>query len=431
MASSGAGRAAVAAAARRRGASARYCSGSAVTTERRFEAKSVVQGPALRNAHEECSSDIAPVEYPQPGVNISEEESLFGQWGYKPPPAASQAHYGNRDSLYSTLTVTTQKAIRSPFEPKKVLPPPTKSVAIFGCTGWIGSRVAKRFVEAPEIEEVRLCTRYPDQVPPDLKKVIAINPDKCTLEETNVLDRPSINRAVQGVDCVINAVHLINEDFYNLHHDVYVKGTSNLGYQARLTGCKRFLQISGFDAQFNSDSDYGDFRAKAEDVALAEMFFSTVVRVGHLYGEGYRWRGLGKQFYPTPYPDTKLQPVWIGDLTEAIFRLLQDPQSVKRVVDLGGPKIMTHMQFAVERARIYGGPNPFPCPAWLATAGAFCMEYLFPNPWANQNMVCDYEMDQISRTPENNPHVWYWENIGMKPLTIAEAKKREDAGARL
>eukprot|EP00756_Hemistasia_phaeocysticola_P040860 Hpha_TRINITY_DN16887_c1_g2::TRINITY_DN16887_c1_g2_i1::g.153392::m.153392/K00356/E1.6.99.3; NADH dehydrogenase len=318
--------------------------------------------------------------------------------------------------------------MRSPFEPKRVLPPPTKSVAIFGCTGWVGTRVAKKFVESEEIEEVRLCTRYPDQLPNDLKKVIAINPQKCTLEETNALDRPSINRALQGVDTVINAIHLINEDFYNMHYEVNVTGTSNIAYQARLVGVKRYLHISGLDAIFNSDSDYADSRSKSEDVALAEQFFATIVRPGHLYGEGYRFRGLGKVFYPTVYPDTKLQPLWVGDLVEAVWKLLQDPTSVKRVVELGGPKVMTHMQFAIERAKSYGGPGPLPVPPSLATAAAFATEYLFPNPWINQNMVCDYEMDQVARTKESNPHIWTFDHLDMEPKSISEARLLEKTG---
>eukprot|EP01065_Artemidia_motanka_P038457 TRINITY_DN47309_c0_g1_i1.p1 TRINITY_DN47309_c0_g1~~TRINITY_DN47309_c0_g1_i1.p1 ORF type:complete len:420 (+),score=93.07 TRINITY_DN47309_c0_g1_i1:108-1367(+) len=411
-------------------AAVRAATGRAACLQRRFagevaEPKVPVptQGPTTHHYPERRYET-----YPQPNIAIDKEEPIFGDYGYRPPPKASQEHYQQKESTLGSIFVTQRKALRAPTHPKKILPPPAKTVALFGCTGYVGSRIAMRLAKSDEVTELRLCTRYPDQLTPDIKKVIAVNPDKCTLEETNVLDRPSINRAVQGCDAVINAVELINEDFYNMHHDVYVRGTGNIANQVRVTGAGRYIHVSGLDAIFGSDSDYADFRAKAEDCALAESFFTTVIRAGHLYGAGYRLRGLGKVMYPTVYPDTKLQPVWVGDIAEAVFRISQDPNSVKRVLDLGGPKVMTHMQFAIERAKAYSGPAPFPVPTWLGVTGAFLNEYLFPNPWTNQNMVCDYEMDQIARTKKNNPHLWTWEDLNMTPLSVAEARQKESAG---
>lgn len=120
--------------------------------------------------------------------------------------------------------------------------------------------------------------------------------------------------------------------------------------------------------------------------------------------------------------------MWVNDLAEAIFRLLQNPHSVKRVLDLGGPEVCTHMQFAADRARAYGGPQPFPVPGWLAWWSAAFAERLFPNPWFNGDMVSNHEFDQTARTKDMNPYIWTWDDIGFQPASIEQARERELAG---
>eukprot|EP01061_Rhynchopus_euleeides_P038987 TRINITY_DN66866_c0_g1_i1.p1 TRINITY_DN66866_c0_g1~~TRINITY_DN66866_c0_g1_i1.p1 ORF type:complete len:409 (+),score=118.87 TRINITY_DN66866_c0_g1_i1:141-1367(+) len=365
--------------------------------------------------------------YAGSGTNIAGEEPMFGNFGYKPPPPMSRDQYSLSDN-FNIVQTTTTKGVRQPASQKKVLPPPATKVAIFGATGFQGSRIAKRLVEAPEIEEVRLCTRYPDEIPPDLQKVIELNPEKCTVEETHVNVLPSVNKALQGCNAVINAIDMRNEDFYNLHVDVHVQGMQNIAYQARMCGIKRVVYISGLDAIMQNDSDYSDFRAKAEDMALAECFFGAVLRPGKLYGSGYRYSSLGKFFYPTVHSDTKLQPTWANDLAEATFRVIRDPNAVKRVIELGGPKVMTHMQFASERAAYLKGPSPFPLPIWIANITAFFSELVNARPHFTGNMICEMEQHQVARTKEENPYLWSWEDLGMTPSTMQEAAAREAKG---
>eukprot|EP01060_Flectonema_neradi_P035447 TRINITY_DN6526_c0_g1_i1.p1 TRINITY_DN6526_c0_g1~~TRINITY_DN6526_c0_g1_i1.p1 ORF type:complete len:415 (+),score=68.67 TRINITY_DN6526_c0_g1_i1:76-1320(+) len=361
------------------------------------------------------------------GTDIASEEPIFGVHGYKPPTQASPMHYSVNDA-FGGVTITSTKSMRPPSETKKVLPPPAKIVALTGCTSFQGTRIAKKLVESDDIEEVRLLTRYPDQVPADLQKVISINPEKCTLEEANVLDKASLNRSLQGCDSIVNAIDLRNDDYYNLHYDVYVKGTSNLCYVARTVGIKRYVAISGLDANFHSDSDYSDFRAKAEDMAFAENFYTVVMRPGHLYGDGYRYSKLGSQFYPTVYPNTRLQPTWVNDLADAVFKVLRDPHAVKRVIELGGPKVMTHMQFAIDRQVYHNGPKPFPIDEYLGDMVAFCNEIFNPNPTFSRSRVWELEMDQVARTKKENPHVWSWEDLGLTPATMEEASRKEKDG---
>eukprot|EP01064_Diplonema_japonicum_P013392 TRINITY_DN2094_c1_g1_i2.p1 TRINITY_DN2094_c1_g1~~TRINITY_DN2094_c1_g1_i2.p1 ORF type:complete len:272 (+),score=31.69 TRINITY_DN2094_c1_g1_i2:65-880(+) len=261
--------------------------------------KRAVQRRMLQMPHNEQDGPLT--KRAGSGVNIASEEPMFGKHGYRPLPKMSQANYANTDA-YASVYTTTTKAVRMAHEPKKILPSPAKRVAVFGCTSFQGSRIAKKLVESPEYDEVRLCTRYPDQIPEDLQKIININPEKCFLEATNVLDKPSINRALEGVDSIVNAIDMRNDDFYNLHVDVHVKGSSNIAYQARLRGIKRYIYISGLDAIWGNDSDRSDFRAKAEEMALAESFFAVVLKPGHLYGSGYRYSNFGKQWYPTVFP---------------------------------------------------------------------------------------------------------------------------------
>ena len=239
--------------------------------------------------------------YHTEGTNIASEAPMFGKHGYKPLDMPSESHYALTDN-FAFVTTTNKKALRLPGQNKKILPPPATKVAIFGATSYQGTRIAKRLLEAPEILEVRMCTRYPDQIPADLQKLIDENPDKCTVEETNVLQQSSVNRALQGCDAVINAIDLRVEDFYNTHYDVHVHGNQNVAYQARLCGIKRVVYISGLDAIYGNDSDYSDFRCKSEDLLLAECFFGVVVRPGKLFGSGYRYSTVGKVCYPTVYP---------------------------------------------------------------------------------------------------------------------------------
>ena len=93
--------------------------------------------------------------------------------------------------------------------------------------------------------------------------------------------------------------------------------------------------------------------------------------------------------------DTKLQPVYVEDASEASVRVLQPPSS-QRIYELAGPRIYTYRALLTELAASTGSrPVLVPIPFGLWHAIAYFGEIL-PSPPITRNQVELMEVDSIA-----------------------------------
>ena len=123
-------------------------------------------------------------------------------------------------------------------------------VLITGGTGLIGTRLAKRLIDAGD--EVRLFDAAPAELNTDLASAEVIKGDVCALEE--------LSGALKGVDRVVHLAFKLGSESSEdalLAAKVNIVGTTNLLEAARAAGTEQVLMASSV-AVFGSDAMYQD-----------------------------------------------------------------------------------------------------------------------------------------------------------------------------
>ncbi|WP_245454912.1 complex I NDUFA9 subunit family protein [Mesorhizobium sp. M9A.F.Ca.ET.002.03.1.2] len=247
-------------------------------------------------------------------------------------------------------------------------------VTVFGGTGFLGRRTVKRLLERGFT--VRAASRHPARVGPVFSSAARM-PEAV---EADILDASSIGSAIAGSQAVVNAVSLYVEQGVQTFERVHVKAAADLAAASRDSEVDQFIQISGIGSDPQSDSNYISARGRGE-VAVANAFPGAfIVRPAVMTGPDDAFlTTIVKLIRLLPvYPlfgdgGTRLQPVYVADIAEAVSRLI-DGQIHKgsSIFEFGGPRIYTYKELLQEIAQqvdTHVRLMPVPFAVWSALAG--------------------------------------------------------------
>lgn len=168
-----------------------------------------------------------------------------------------------------------------------------------------------------------------------------------TVATADVHDPAVLRRHVAGADAVINLVGILNENGRNTFERVHVELTRKVIEACRDAGVDRLHQMSSLKAG-KGESKYLATRGEAEALVRASTLDWTIYEPSTLFGPG---DGLVTRFdallrmapaMPLPRPDSKMAPVYVGDVAEAMARCVANPAvSVLQTFELYGPEVWT------------------------------------------------------------------------------------------
>jgi NADH dehydrogenase len=272
------------------------------------------------------------------------------------------------------------------------------TVSVFGGTGFLGRRLARRL--AAEGATLRIAVRNPDRA----RSVFApADVDRFTLFRADVRDAASVAAAVAGADAVVNAVSAYVEKPGVTFESVHVQGARTLAQEAAAAGVARLVLVSGIGADPRSRSPYIRARGRGE-LAVRESFPSaTIVRPSAMFGPGDALFGtladIVRLFPVVPLIGggrTRLQPVYVEDVAEAVVRMLADRGTAGQTCELAGPGVYTLRELVgfvlrlMDKRRLLV-PVPFP----VAEIQARLFE-LLPNPPLTTGQVDLLRMDNMA-----------------------------------
>lgn len=167
-------------------------------------------------------------------------------------------------------------------------------------------------------------------------------------------DEKSIREAVKYSNVVVNLVGREFETKNFKYDDVHVEGARRLARICREAGVDRFIHLSALNATPNPESHIiqgGSKFLKSKyygECAVREEFpEATIIRPSDIYGQEDRflryyahiWR---RQFRAMPLwkkgECTIKQPVYVGDIAQAIVNCAKDPDTAGQVYQAVGPK---------------------------------------------------------------------------------------------
>jgi uncharacterized protein YbjT (DUF2867 family) len=268
---------------------------------------------------------------------------------------------------------------------------------VFGGSGFIGRYVVTNLARDGWL--VRVAVRRPDEAL-FLKTAGAIG--QVTPVATNVRDRPSVARAVQGADAIVNLVGILHETGRQRFQAVQAGGARTIAEEAARAGARRLVHVSAIGADANSRSEYA--RTKAEGEAAVRQAFptATILRPSIVFGpeDGFfnRFAKMAQLSPALPLIGggrTRFQPVYVGDVAEAVVKAIETPAAAGQTYELGGPKIysfadlMRLLLHETGRKRLLM-PLPFPV-ASLMGAVLQCL----PSPQLTLDQVRQLKRDNV------------------------------------
>lgn len=219
----------------------------------------------------------------------------------------------------------------------------TRRVAtVFGGSGFIGRYVVKRLAQQGYV--VRVAVRDPEAAL-FLKPMGAVG--QVVPLFASVMNEATVHRAVAGAEVVINLVGALAEtraaSFQALHTD----GAERIARIAATCGVARLIQISAIGADPNSPSRYASTKGKAEQAVLAAFPQATILRPSLVFGLEdkffNRFAALARllPFMPVISGATKMQPVYVCDVADAVMAALASSATRGKTYELGGPRVWT------------------------------------------------------------------------------------------
>ncbi len=252
-----------------------------------------------------------------------------------------------------------------------------KNILVLGGTGFVGRHLCQ--------ELVRLQHRVTVPTRDVAKARIGDSSPLLNLVQADVHDESALASLMPGHDAVVNLVAILHGNSFEFErtHVELVKKIARVCHDA---GVSRLVHVSALGAASDAPSLYQRSKARGEEVLRASQLDWTVLRPSVIFGEGDQFLNLFARlqtFFPVmplAGANTLFQPVWVGDVVQAIVQCLQRDDTVKLTYEACGPDRFTLRELVKLAGNLSGHARPvIALPAPVARLQALFMEFA-PGP---------------------------------------------------
>lgn len=222
-------------------------------------------------------------------------------------------------------------------------------VTVFGGSGFIGKQVVRAL--AKRGYRVRVAMRRP-HLGHELRVMGDVG--QVQLVQANVRFPESVDAALEGADAVVNLVAVLYERGKQSFDELHVEAARVIGEAAAKRGITRIVQFSALGAA-PKGSKYQRSKYSGERAMLEAAPTATILRPSIVFGpEDHffnRFAAMAQTaaafplgFIPLPGSRSKFQPVFVGDVADAVCAAVANDTARGRVYELGGPRTYTFKQ---------------------------------------------------------------------------------------
>jgi NADH dehydrogenase len=225
---------------------------------------------------------------------------------------------------------------------------------VFGGAGFIGRHVVQRLAKRGYV--VRIAGR--DTVKAGRLRMLG-DVGQVVPVPASVTDEGSVARAVAGAAVVVNLVGILFERRPGDFQRIQAEGAGRVARLAAAAGAGRLVHLSAIGADADSRSLYARSKAEGERAVLAAFPGATILRPSVVFGPDdqffNRFAGLAAMLPIMPVVEgaTRFQPVYVGDVADAVMAAIASPDAAGRIYELGGPRVMSMrevLEFVLEHS---------------------------------------------------------------------------------
>lgn len=269
-------------------------------------------------------------------------------------------------------------------------------VTVFGGSGFLGRHVVRAL--ANRQYRIRVAVRRPE-LTGYLQPLGRVGQIQAV--QANLRVAPSVEAAARDADAIVNLVGILFERGRQRFDAVQAQGAETVAQAAAAAGA-RLVHVSAIGADENSSSAYARSKADGERRVLAAAPQAIIMRPSIVFGPEdqffNRFAALARIFPALPLPGgghTRFEPVFAGDVGEAIALAVDGKARPGAIYELGGPDIksfkelMEFMLATIERRRLL-----LPVPFAMMKLQAMILQFL-PNPPLTPDQVELLKTDNV------------------------------------
>jgi NADH dehydrogenase len=280
------------------------------------------------------------------------------------------------------------------------------NVLVIGGTGFVGREIVGKLVQAGHRVHVPT-RRYAHGRP------LMVYPT-VTLFEADVHDDAKLDDLVRGNDVVINLVGILHSrqgspygpDFERAH----VQLPARIAKACVSHGVAQLIHVSALGASEQGPSAYSRSKADGEKAIRQVLAGSstrfTIFRPSVVFGRDDQFMNmfarLAKVFPVLPLAGAraKLQPIYVGDVAQAVTRVVGLSVAAGKTYDLAGPRAYALGEL-VKLASVWSGhPRPvFEMPMSIGRIQAALFEMLPGQPIMSRDNLDSLKVDNVSDRP--------------------------------
>lgn len=219
-------------------------------------------------------------------------------------------------------------------------------VTVFGGSGFLGRHLVRRL--AARGARVTVAVRNPDSAL-FLKPMGDVG--QITPVGVDVRDGPAVAAAVRGAEEVVNLVGVLYETKRQSFGAIHAQGAERIAKAAKAAGAKRLVHVSAIGADRNSSAAYARSKAEGEAAVMAAYPAATILRPSIIFGPEddffNRFAALTRIWVALPLfggGETRFQPVYVGDVADAVMSALAAEGTAGTTYELGGPRVYSFRQ---------------------------------------------------------------------------------------
>ena len=275
-----------------------------------------------------------------------------------------------------------------------------QKIVITGGTGFVGRSVCEQLAAADAGCRLVVPTRRLANG----RTVVTL--PTVDLVEADVHSTDEMAALLQGADALVHLVAILHGSA-DAFDRVHVQLPRSLAAACARAGVRRVVHVSALGVAANAPSDY--LRSKAAGEAVWQQALGaaggdlTILRPSVIFGADDRFTNLFARLQrllpvlPLAGTQARFQPVWVGDVAQAVLRSLQQRPGPGPVVECAGPQVLTLAEIVQRVGTMAGCRRPvLPLPEAAGLLQAAVMGLLPGEPLMSRDNLLSMRVPNVA-----------------------------------